>query len=104
MECLDELVIYVDVREIIELLEHEVAWIVEQAGAGMITCSLPEAFERHTVVQVLSGMYLIADIDPDLVECVENRFPAIGELPEAGLDKPGGSLWPGIHGVPEKGA
>ena len=96
VEDLDALVVDVDVVEVVELLQHEVARVVEHGSARVAADALEEHLEGHAVVQVLAGVDLVADVDARIVEGVEDRPPALGQLVEGGLDQPGRPLRPGI--------
>src|SRR5690606_34569463 len=104
VEGLDALVVVVDELEIVELLQHEMARVVQDAGTRVSADRVEEALERHAVVQVLAGMDLEAQIDARLVERVENRAPAAAELGEAFVDETRGTLRPRIHRVPQQRA
>src|SRR5712672_1979853 len=56
VEHADALVIEIDVLEIVELLQHEVAGIVQQIAALVTAQALEEHLERHAVVQILAGV------------------------------------------------
>ena len=62
---LDALVIQVEIFEIVELLQHEVAGIVKNIAARMIADAFEKHFERRAVVQVLAGMNLEATSTPN---------------------------------------
>src|SRR5690606_11084593 len=76
LEKLDALVVNIDEIEIIELLQHHVAGIVEDVGARAIVDPLKEHLESHAVEQVLAEMQFEADIHAILVKRVEDRGPA----------------------------
>jgi hypothetical protein len=59
-----------------------------------------ETLEAQTVVDVLTGMDLVADIHAYLVIGVEDRLPAAAELGEGSLDQPRRALRPGIDERP----
>ena len=52
------------------------------------------------VVQILTGMKFIADINPVLVKFIKDRKPAFCQLIKTGFNKPCRTLGPGVHGVP----
>ena len=87
MEHLDDIVIDIDIRQVVQLLKDIVARIVEHAAARMVAGLGTEPFPCHTVVQVLTGVNLIADIHTHLIIGVEYGFPAFRELLEAGVDE-----------------
>ena len=100
----DALVVEVDESGVVELLQQEVARVVEDVRALMIADGFEETLERRAVVQVFAGMDLERDVDAGLVEGIENRPPAPCELLEPGFDEARRSLRPRVHGVPEQGA
>jgi len=85
-------VIEIDVLQVIELLQHEVARVVQQVGAGMGVHPLEEHLIGSAVEQVLARMDLVAEVDAMPVELVEDRGPAAGQLIEGLLHQPGGAL------------
>ncbi len=96
MEALDALVVDVDVIEIVEALQHEVARIIEDVGARMVVHPLEEHLEGDAVVQILAGMDLVGSIDALLIEMVEDRTPATRQLVEGLFHQPRRTLRPGI--------
>ena len=100
MKRSDALVIEIDERRVVELLQQEVAGVVEDVRALVVADGLEEALERHAVVQVLAGMDLERDVDAGLVERVEDRPPAFRELLEPGFDETRRPLRPRIHLCP----
>ena len=68
MERLDALVIEIDEGEIVELLQQEVARIVIDAGALVAADRIDEPLEGRSVVNILAGMYLVADVAARLVD------------------------------------
>ena len=77
----------VDEGEIVELLQHEVAGVVEDVRARVIVDRVEEALEGHAVVQVLARMDFVGEIDARLVERVEDRPPALRQFVERFLDQ-----------------
>src|SRR5690606_10830273 len=102
VEGLDALVIEIDEREVVELLEHEVARVVKNARARMSADRFDETLERRAVVQILARMQLEADVDARVVERVEYRTPAPRELREPFLDESRRALRPRIDRMPEE--
>ena len=94
--------IAIDEVEIIELLQHEMRRIEQQARARMVVDRGEEAFPGRAVMDVLAGMDLERAIDAHLFEHVEDRSPATGEFGERFLDQPGGTLRPRIHVRPSQ--
>ena len=96
VERLDPLVVDVDEAEVVELLQQEMAGVVVDAAARMIADPLEEHLEGGAVDQVLARVDLVAEVDAVLLEDVEDRLPAPGQLVEGGLDQPGRARRPGI--------
>ena len=99
---LDALVVDVDERQIVELLQDEVARVVEDVGARMALHFLQEALESHAVVQILAWVDLVAAVHAVLLEDVENRPPAGGEFLKAGVHEAGRALRPRVHHRPQQ--
>ncbi len=93
-------VVYVDVIKVVELLQHEMTWVVQDVAASVIFQSLQEHLEGDTVVQILAGMDLVAQIDPGCIEGIEDRVPASGQLVERGFHESGRTLRPWIDKWP----
>src|SRR5256884_1443849 len=104
VEHADPLVIQVDILEIVELLQHEMAGIVQEIAALVPADAIEKHLERHAVVQILTGMDLEAEVDACFVERVENRPPAPRQLVERRLDQTRRPLGPGIEIRPRQGA
>ena len=83
--------------EVVELLQQEVRRVVVDAAARMVVHALEEHLEGDAVEQVLARMQLEADAAAGLVEGVEDRPPALGELVEGGLDQARRALRPGVQ-------
>ena len=73
----------VDEVEVVERLQHVMAGIVEDVGAGMIVHAGQEPLERHAIVQVLAGV-LIAGLGTGLVA----SYMGLQNLIVAGTDGP----------------
>src|SRR5690606_4496936 len=103
MKCFDAFVIKVDVFDVIELLQYEVRWIVEQAGAGMTFYLLEEHFVCGAVEKVFAGMDLITYINTAFIEFVQNRQPSSREFRKTFFHQPFRTLRPGMKCMPEQG-
>ena len=90
--------------EIIELLQHEMARVVQDGGAGMLADLLEEPLEGHAIVKILAGMDLERDVDAVLVVNVEDRRPAPAKLVERGLDQARRALGPWVEIGPGQSA
>ena len=90
-------VIEVDVLEIVELLDDEVARIVEEVAARVIVEALEKHFESDSVVEIFTGVDLEAEVDVGFVEGVEDWTPAGGEFVEGSLDESSGALRPWVE-------
>ena len=100
----DPLVVEIDVLQVVELLQHEVARIVEQVRARVVVHALEEHLVGDAVVEILARMDLVADVDTVLVEGVEDRQPAPCQLVEGLFDEAGGALRERIDVGPGKRA
>ena len=94
----------VDEVEIVELLQHEVRRVVENVGALVALQRVEKALKGGSVENIFAGMYLVSDVDARIVEGVEDRPPAFGELLESGLDEARSALGPWIDEGPGKRA
>ena len=97
VEHLDAIVIDVDVIEVIQRLQYVVAGVEQHVAARVIADALEKHLEGHAVVQVFAGMHLETEIYAGVVECIQDRPPAFGELIERRLDQAGGALRPWIE-------
>ena len=84
------IVIEIEEGKIVQLLQHHVAWIVENVGARMIVDGGEKALEGRAVVQVFAGMQFEAGVDAGLVEGVQNRQPAARSSAKASSIRPAG--------------
>ena len=96
-------VVGVDEGEIVQLLQDEVRRVVEDVGARVVVDRIQEPLEGGAVEQILARVQLVAGVDPRVVEGVEDRAPAAGELVEGLLDQAGRALRPGVHVGPGQG-
>ena len=100
VEDLDALVIDIDEREVIELLQYVVTWIEQNVRAALSARSvqtLKKTLERHTVVQIFTRMQFVRDVHADFVERIENRCPAARQFIEGLLDETCRTLRPRVH-------
>jgi hypothetical protein len=72
------LVVEVQVFEIVELLDYEVAGVEEDAATRVIVYALEEHLEGYTVVEVFAGVDLEAEVQVGFVEGIEDGTPASG--------------------------
>ena len=100
----DALVVDVDVVQVVELLQHEVARVVENVAALVVVHALQEHLEGDAVVQVLTRMDLVAEVDAGFVESIQDRAPAPCQLVERGLYQPRRALRPRIDERPGESA
>src|SRR5271166_54713 len=96
MKCRNPLVVDVDELEIVELLQDEMRGIVIDGAALVSFDGVEETLEARSVEQVLARVDLVGDVDAGLVEGVQDRLPALGELFVRGLDQPRRALRPRI--------
>src|SRR5690348_737335 len=93
----DALMIEIDVLEVIELLQNEMAGIKKQIASGMIVDPLQKHLKRRAIVDVFAGMNLKAKVDTGLVKRVENGSPSDGQFVESRFDQSRRPLRPGIY-------
>ena len=94
---LDALVVVVDVLEVIELLQNKVAGVVEQTGALVAVHAVQKHLVAHAVVQVFTGVNLVADVHARMVKRIQDRLPALGQFVKRGLNQTGRARRPGIQ-------
>src|SRR5882762_9111549 len=104
MKHLDPLVIKIQVLQIIELLQNEVAGVEQDIASRVTAHALEKHFKRRAVVQIFAGMNLETEINPRSVKCIENRLPASRQFVERGFDQPSGALRPWINIRPRERA
>ncbi|MNL28787.1 hypothetical protein D3C87_1504470 [compost metagenome] len=63
----------------------------------MVLHAIEEHLVGDAIVQVFAGVNFVADVDARLVEGVEDRRPAAGQLVEGLFDQPSRALWPGVE-------
>ena len=102
MERLDALVVVIDEREVVELLQHEVAGVIENARGLVATHGIEESLERHAIVQVFARMDLVAQRNAGFAEHIEHRAPAAREFLESHLHQSRRALRPRIHHGPQQ--
>jgi hypothetical protein len=83
---LDALVKEIQVLEVVELLQNEVAGIEKDVAAGMIAYAVEEHFECRAVVQVLAWVNLETEVNARGIERVQDGLPAGGQFIEGGFD------------------
>ena len=87
MEHPDAIAVDVDKVEVIHLLEHEVAGIVEDVASRVIVETFRKHFESDTVVQILSRMDFETKVDSLLVKGIQNRSPPPRQLVECRVNQ-----------------
>ena len=97
VKSFDPLMIEIDELDVIELLQHEMRWIIKDVGAWMIVDCFEESLKRYTVVEVFARVQFIADVDAVLIKGVKDWLPAAAEFGKALLNQPSGALRPRIH-------
>ena len=104
MKHLDPFVVDVDERQVVQLLQHEVAGIIENIRAPMLTRRLEKALESEPVMQILAGMNLIAAIHANFVEHIEYRLPPPRQLGKPSINQTRRTLRPWIDEGPQQSA
>src|SRR5438477_12972999 len=101
MKFAHPLVIEIEKRQIVELLQDHVARVEQDVRARMIIHRSKKALEGRAVVQVLAWMEFKAGVNAGLVERVQNGHPAPREFREGLIDqtlrplRPRIKIWPG---------
>ncbi len=78
-----------DERDAVDALVGEVARIVVEAERRVVAQRFERAVRRHDVVGDLGRMHLERELHARVLERVEDRRPALGELREPGFDRLG---------------
>ena len=94
----------IDELEIVDLLQQEVAGIIEDVGARMAADRVQESFEGRAVMQIFARMDFETEIDPRLLERVEDRLPERGKAGKAFRYHSRGALRPGVKMGPQQRA
>src|SRR5689334_16078481 len=92
MKHANSLMVVIDVGEIVDRLQDQVAWVVHDVAARMSANSLEKHLERQSVMEILGGVDLVAKINPTLIEGVQYGPPSFGLLVEAVRNQPIGPL------------
>jgi len=104
VEHSDALVIEVEVFEIVELLDYEVAGIEENVAARMIVYALEEHFEGDAVVEIFAWVDFEAEVDVGFVEDVRMGRQRAASSFEGGLDQARRALRPRVKIRPRERA
>ena len=102
VEGADALMVDVDEGQVVKLLQHEVAGIVENIRPRMAPDRSQEAFEGDPIVQIFPGVDFEAEIDSMLFKDIENRLPPAPQLGEGLVDQPSRPLGPRIDVWPRQ--
>ena len=102
VKTLDAFMVEVDELDVIQSLLDEVARVIIDRAARMISDGGEELLERLAVENVLAWMQLKPDVDAGGVEGVEDRRPSPGEFAERGFDEMARSLRPWINVGPRE--
>src|SRR5215469_14911486 len=92
----DSGMIDVDEFQVIELLQHKMAWIKEDIAAGVASQPIQKHFKGYAVVKVLAGVDFKAKINASGIENIQHRSPAFCQFLEGRLDQTRRALRPGI--------
>src|SRR6516165_655742 len=100
MEGLDPLVINVNERQVIEVLQYEVRRVIVDASTLVVPHGGEEHLKSGAVKHVFAGMDLVADIAIDVLIGVEDRLPTPRELRKGPFDEAGHARRPRISERP----
>ena len=76
------------------------AGIVQEAGTGVVAGCFEKALVRHAIVEVFSRMDLVTKVYTIGIKLIKDRQPAFSQLLETCFHQAGGTLGPGIYGLP----
>ena len=102
MKHFDAFMVNIDKRQIVQLLQNKVAWIVKNIGTRVVVNLRQKPFERYSIVEVFTWVYLVTTIHTVLVEHVKNGTPATRQLLKSFVDDSCRTLWPWIDHWPKK--
>src|SRR5690606_5534114 len=68
MEHFDVRMIEINVLQIVQLLQHKMTWIVQDVYTWMVPRLFQKPFESDAIMQILTGVYLVAHIHSSLVK------------------------------------
>jgi hypothetical protein len=98
----DTLVVKVNVLEVIELLQYEMRRIIQNIAARVVVNRGEKTLESGAIVEILSRVNFVTEINPRFIEDIKDRPPAVCQLPESGLNQSFRALWPWVNCVPDK--
>ena len=96
----DARMIDVDELQIVELLQQEMAGVIQNVAAPVIVHALQKHLKGDAIVQILARMDLVAEVDARLVEGIQDRRPAARQLVEGGFHQARGALRPRVDERP----
>ena len=76
----------VDELEIIQLLQDEMAWVVQDVTALVSADMFQKHFKSYTVMQIFAGMQFETQIDTGRVERVEDGLPPFCQFVESSIN------------------
>jgi len=85
VEGLDPVMVDVDVAQIIELLQHEMAGVVQEVRSRMLAHTIEEHLEAGAVAEVFPGVDLVADVNAALKSAADGALKGILEYSTAEL-------------------
>ena len=86
------LVIDINKRKVIQLLQNKVAGIVQNLDARMIAGSFQKALKSSAVVQVFAGVDFVADVYPIFIKHIQNGLPPVGQFLKSHFNESGGAF------------
>src|SRR6516165_6636084 len=89
MKRFNSFMVDVDERQIVELLQNKVRWIIVDANSFMAADGVDKHFERRSIKKILPRVDLIAQVATDLVISVKDWFPTLHKFSKSCLDKAG---------------
>ncbi|KAG0921298.1 hypothetical protein G6F31_020385 [Rhizopus arrhizus] len=92
MEHADVVLVDVQVLQVVQLLQDEMAGVEQHGATGVGADAFVEHLERDAVMQVFAGVNLEAQVHALLVAGVQHRQPAAGQFIECRLDQALGPL------------
>ena len=104
VEGLDPFMVDIDVAQIIELLQHEMAGVVQRFARACWPTRSRNISKLAPSQRSSPGVDLVADVNAALVKGIQNRAPTRGQFIECSFDQPRRPLRPGVKVGPRQGA
>src|SRR5215468_2913115 len=96
MKHFDSWVIEINKCQVVQLLKDEVTRVEQDVTALVFPDTVQKHLKRDAVVEIFARVQFETQIHANFVKGIENRFPALGQFLESGLNQTARTLRPGI--------